>query len=535
LAGASNCSADPRFTLDPDNYVITFSTGFPACIPSTQPRSFQDVLDLDNDADTTELLIAQSNTDGSGDLLCPATNRTIAGGQPVDDSRRLAPIQLGDSITAEGNFEIILGTQFLSAHTLGVGKALTTKNDPDQPDYMFLDEVEIDVAGFQNERLRTLIIGYTTLPSDVTIWSLHYDPETNEPHEFPLASTRGCDLAAGAGECTNQGLGGGAATIFKIRHDVDFLAQPTDPKLDPCAHLRAAGFPVCPLGGTLAEQFAILSPVPHEIQARTAHAIANPDLVTLDVNGNQATNGQYLFPLGMNLGGIAVPEFVEINLDQVASPFIFAGIPWNLDRRLSPGGCVDTTGDGVKDCEANPQPLRPFPFSGLDPRTQAGTPFTTYNDPVYTAAQLTFARDRILSFFDPAVGNFNGDLSLLAWPPADPPARIIRPVTPLSFICGAPNDRQLSVARAQFFDTFGSSVNKWLLSGSYGGFGDAITLTIHVGPDTTGPVLAVVAVDRFGFWQFVETNSAVLPDVTGTISIAPSVGTPLLAVPVKFM
>ena len=35
LAGAGNCSPDPRFALDPDNYTNVFSTGYPICIPST--------------------------------------------------------------------------------------------------------------------------------------------------------------------------------------------------------------------------------------------------------------------------------------------------------------------------------------------------------------------------------------------------------------------------------------------------------------------------------------------------------------------
>ena len=53
------------------------------------------------------------------------------------------------------------------------------------------------------------------------------------------------------------------------------------------------------------------------------------------------------------------------------TPSEFSGIPWNLDRRLSPGGC-----DGA--CEAgavtgtNAQfRLDPFPFENIDPRTQA--------------------------------------------------------------------------------------------------------------------------------------------------------------------
>ncbi len=223
---------------------------------------------------------------------------------------------------------------------------------------------------------------------------------TNEAHEFPLATTIGCDSAAGVGTCTAQGLVGAGLNIFKINYDIDFLTL-ADPRLNPCSHLNSdsrMGTGFCPGGSTLTNMFSILSPIPHEIQARTGHALANPGLITLDINGNRATNGQYLFPLGINLGGISVVEFVEINLDLINTPVLFSGIPWNLDRRLSPGGCIDIDGDGVLDCEATPQPLDPFPWEELDPRTQANLPVGPYNDRHFTNSPLTSVRDRILSF-----------------------------------------------------------------------------------------------------------------------------------------
>src|SRR2546428_13050876 len=84
-------------------------------------------------------------------------------------------------------------------------------------------------------------------------------------------------------------------------------------------------------------------------------------------------------------------------------------------------------------CEAPPQPLDPFPFEGLDPRPQAanvifagaGVPAGAYNDPTFTASPLTNDSNRILSFVDPGIGNFNGDKTILAWPPANPPAQPI--------------------------------------------------------------------------------------------------------------
>lgn len=397
--GSPNCSPDPRFTLDGDNYTNVFSTGYPMCIPSTTTRTFVDTLGLG-------VTTSHANADGTGDVLCPRTNRP---GQPVADSRRFAPILLGDSIMAEGNYETISGVRFLSAHSTAVSSALSTSSGADQPDYLFLDEVEIDVPGFQNQRARTLIIGYATLaPTDIMLWSIHYDPQFNAPHEFPLATTLGCDSAGGVGTCTAQGLVGAGANIFKIRHDVDFLVG-AKPKVNPCSHLQAdsrfAASNPCPAGGTTAEQFAILSPIPHEIQARTGRKFASMQpggtpLLTVDINGNEATNGQYLFPFGMGLGGISTPEMNEINLDAMATPLSFTGIPWNLDRRLSPGGCLDTNNDGIGECEATPQPLVPFPFEGanMDPRTLGSIPAVPYIDPNNVSGSLADVRDRILSY-----------------------------------------------------------------------------------------------------------------------------------------
>ena len=39
LPGSLNCSPDPRFTLDPDNYTNSFSNGYPYCLPSTVSRT----------------------------------------------------------------------------------------------------------------------------------------------------------------------------------------------------------------------------------------------------------------------------------------------------------------------------------------------------------------------------------------------------------------------------------------------------------------------------------------------------------------
>jgi hypothetical protein len=513
-----NCSADPRFTLDADNYVVTFSTGYPVCIPSTSARA--GALGSSNGA----------AVDGTGDPLCPATNRSIG---PVADSTRFAPIMVGDSITADGNYEEVNGVRFLSVHTMMVNTGLATRSDITQPDYFFMAEAEMDTPGFENQRVRGLYIGFSTFsPGYVNLWSLHYDPVLNEAHEFPLGSSRGCDNAGGIGTCTSQGIGAISGDIFKIRYDVDFvLLQPggkgTKPELDPCAQLRAGGISVCPQGGTFAEQFGILSPIPHEIIGRSekkinaliAVGLGTPMPVALDINGNETPWGEYLFPFGAGLGGIAFPEFVEIDLNKVASPFPFEGIPWNLDRRLSPGGCQDGG------CEPDPQPLCPFPYSELDPRFQAQTPTGSYSDPAYTSAPLSFAYNRILSFVD---GNsdparFGGNATVL--PPLPDAACIgLEPVTVPPVVIVNANTA-----------VFTAATGEWQIAGTFDGlFRNWASVIIHIGPTLNGQVLGTAQVGLDGSWQFLQTNIKV-PDLTNTVSLEFPNGISILNVPLTLL
>jgi len=416
-----NCSPDPRFTLDADNYTAAFSTGYPMCVPSSVPRTFTDTLDVNRNGDTTERLVAQSRPDGTGDLLCPDTNRNPF--NIAADSRLLAPVLVGDQVTARGNLETVDGVGFLSAFAAKIGTALSTNNGPDQPDYTVLDSMFIDAPGFQRLRIRDQFIGASSeADSDVVLWSVHRDPVDNKPHDFPLGSVLGCETVAGPLTCRRV-LG---PNTYRIRHDTLFATGTAkNAKLSACSQLRAdfrfQNMGICPQGGTSSEEFSILSPLPHEIQARTGRKMADLAridggiLKTIDINAHAATNGQFLFPMGIGLGGIEVPNFAEIDINKLGTPTSFDGIPWDLDRRLSPNGCVGT-------CESTPQPLDPFPVSGFDPRTQSQIQEVPYSDPNYTASVLTRTSNRILSYVDPAVNNFNGDATVLAWPPTDPPA-----------------------------------------------------------------------------------------------------------------
>ena len=443
----NNCSPDYRFGNDADNYTNAAVTGYPMCIPSRVARNWNGLPAQGTGADASPAVAggqarANAGNPANGDPLCPQTNRPALANTPVPDSRRMAPIKVGDHMRLEGSFETIGGVRFLSFHTSTTSVALATNTALTQPDYIAPDEVELDAPGFNNLRIRNLFIGYSTLPPDILFWTVHYDPIENAPHEKPLGTTKGCDMVTRAGnDCgLNNGLVAGVGNhIWKLRYYLDFL-EGARARANPCIHLRAdarIGSGACPSNqsaeaANLNDIFAVMSPLPREIIMRTGHLLAaraaGYEPVTVDIRGNQATNGEYLFPiangiLGMGgLGGIGMPEMVEVDLTKTALPFFFSSMPWTLDRRLSPGGCK-----GV--CESTPQPLDPYPFEGLDPRTEASNiPTGRYYDPMFTAAPLSDVRNRILSYVtrigdtEPPVYDFNGDASLLAWPPTDPAA-----------------------------------------------------------------------------------------------------------------
>ena len=344
--GGPNCSPDPRFTNDPENYTITFTTGYPMCIPSTVATGGNRTVG--------------SDANGLGDEFCPASNR---GNLVAQDSQFFAPLQVGDAVTCEGNMEIVrdrvtgVDISFLSCHTFTVSTSIHSRNAPDQPDYVTFDEAEWDAPGYRNERVKALFIGFSTLPeSEVTLFALDKDPVSGENQERLLGST------INNPNNVNQGIGVNGRNIWKIVYDVDFIkGAPVSPRLSPCTILTNAGFDPCPSGFTMEAEFAILAPLTREIIAHSRHStLLNPGVTAHNLLGQPWQHGKYLTPVG-----IGHPEFEEIDLNGMATPFTFSGETWNIDRRLGPNGC-DEVCDDVATAPMGTLFLDPFPYSGLD-------------------------------------------------------------------------------------------------------------------------------------------------------------------------
>jgi len=167
-------------------------------------------------------------------------------------------------------------------------------------------------------------------------------------------------------------------------------------------------------------------------RSRHKHAL-HPSVVTLDFHATDfdaggSQNGEYLNPVGLGH-----PEFVEINLNALDTAYIFAGVPWNLDRRLGPGGGCDGEGscDTLTTIGDPSMSLDPFPYSGLDPGTQNGAAGVLGATPVVPPHATQ--RGRTLSHW-PLTGGVE-----MAWPPADPPSQgIVATDHVTNLMCTAP-------------------------------------------------------------------------------------------------
>lgn len=92
-----------------------------------------------------------------------------------------------------------------------------------------------------------------------------------------------------------------------------------------------------------------------------------------------------------------------------------------------------------------------------------------------------------------------------------------------------PGTETISVTGAFYF----RSAKRWVISGRSTVPGPGNSMTLHLGPDLTGPVLGTVPVDSAGNWRFDRSNSPTGPDATNKISIESSNGATLLGVSVN--
>jgi hypothetical protein len=167
-------SPDKRFTLDPDNPTIRSATGFPMCLPRTNPNDLTAIPDA---------LCPQGNRpkDTTGNFVSAFTMpapATLATGQ-LPDPRIMAPFELGDYVTYAGTLVTDSGSSgpypggsvgtYVSAHTITSNVAIYTAPGTN-PAYVAVEVTilgtgGLTVIGAGEAAIRTRFEGMTTDPS----------------------------------------------------------------------------------------------------------------------------------------------------------------------------------------------------------------------------------------------------------------------------------------------------------------------------------------------------------------------------------
>lgn len=169
-------SPDVRFAIDEDNPTIRAETGFPMCIPRTDPSAGVD-----------PLCPQRNRPRGANGYLMNYTmdpNGTTASStfpQPTD-STAFAPFEVGDYVTYSGTLMVNgSGEQYISAHTIIANVGIFT-TPGDDPAYVAIDVLLQGAPGIPNPAFpqeataKVRVEGFSTDPSrPVDIFAVDQD------------------------------------------------------------------------------------------------------------------------------------------------------------------------------------------------------------------------------------------------------------------------------------------------------------------------------------------------------------------------
>ena len=175
-------SPDDRFQVDQDNPTISAETGFPMCVPRTDPAVADDALCPQANRPTvsspvvdTSGITPQPNTLVAGEFYkvyrmdTPTnvdTNAALCLRTPCADPRKQAPLEVGDYVTVAGNLTTDGGGQYVLAHTIVDSLGIYTQPGID-PAYVAVEVSLIGTGGLTvfgagEAAVRTRFEGMTT-------------------------------------------------------------------------------------------------------------------------------------------------------------------------------------------------------------------------------------------------------------------------------------------------------------------------------------------------------------------------------------
>jgi hypothetical protein len=176
-------SPDPRFTADEENPTIRAETGYPMCVPRTDPASTDDALcpQKNRPLDPVTGTFATN-------FQMPAPGPAL---QPTDpDATQQAPFEVGDWVEYSGTLFTDASGPYISAHTITANVAIFTAPGV-MPAYVAIETMRLGVGGtpnplFPQEAVEKLVlVAFTTDPDMVVdVYAVDVDACGKETNRF---------------------------------------------------------------------------------------------------------------------------------------------------------------------------------------------------------------------------------------------------------------------------------------------------------------------------------------------------------------
>jgi hypothetical protein len=255
-------SPDPRFSVDDQNPTIHAGTGYPMCVPRTNPASADDPLcpQANRPKPVGAGRHCRNFTDagvvplpGAGDLSQPPAGKEFCGmfvmpsvatrATTDPDPRQQAPFEVGDHITWAGTLinSATGGADLISAHTVEANVGIYTQPNT-QPSYLAIGEFGVGsadpnataVSGVAQETQDRIFLEAETtdVKSPVDIYLQDVDPTTGALHNrwvTPFEMTGENQAGNPSGGITTQFTGAQPqrARLRATKAPLGLLSQPT--------------------------------------------------------------------------------------------------------------------------------------------------------------------------------------------------------------------------------------------------------------------------------------------------------------------
>jgi hypothetical protein len=253
-------SPDPRFSVDDQNPTIHAGTGYPMCVPRTDPATADDPLcpQINRPKPAGAGRHCRNFTDAgvvplpaSGELSAPlasdefCTKFVMSGAATRTDTdpdpRQQAPFEVGDHIAWSGTLTKRASGDYISAHTIEANVGIYTEPGT-QPSYLAIGEFGVGsadpnataVSGVAQETQDRIFLEAETtdVKTPVDIYMMDVDPRTGAVHNrwiTPFEMTGENPAGSPSGGITTQFTGAQPqrARLRATKAPIGLLSQPT--------------------------------------------------------------------------------------------------------------------------------------------------------------------------------------------------------------------------------------------------------------------------------------------------------------------